>query len=175
MLLIRPTKSLAKKLQVTPVGPDSTSLAPNSFNEWYCNDFKFERTDLAIFVNPATFLPLVLKAAPYRTLVDRFREELPQYLKRLGYPELALNIGNEVQFTKTNDRSTIGVMTQFLKELACEDHLGRIQLDDTLAMSTRLGSTLIGGPNYQTPLERLAARVGSTETQSRKKHLRLVT
>jgi hypothetical protein len=173
MLLIRPTRSLAKKLQVTSIGPDSTSPSAHPLNEWYCNDFKFARTDLVIFVNPATFLPLVLKAAPYRTLVERFREELPFYLKRLGHSNPPLNFGDEVQFTRTNDRSTIGIMVDFVKMLQFEDGYGRYGARDLLAMTDFISRTPIIARKGKYPTDMLAELLGTSSGAPRTK-LRLV-
>lgn len=155
MLIIHPTRSLVKKLHVTLQDVD---LRPAFLDEWYCNNFKFSKIDFVIFVNPETYLPLVLRATPYRDLVVRFSIELSAYLKKIGYSALASSEDSKATFAKAQDRVTLGIMTQFIKDLQAEDDPGRIRPENAWAMTARLGATLVGGPKYKTPLERLAER-----------------
>ena len=173
MIFIHPTRSLAKKLKISTKESSHVETKPPLLHTWFCNDFRFSRMDLALFVNSETYLPLVLKAAPYNNLIERFLPDLQAYLKELGYQNLIQNWDSNVVLTKTHDRSTLGVMTQFIKELEVEDYLGRLRLEDTQTMTSRLTSTLIGGPKYKTPLERLAEKA-RFQKEPPKTHLKLV-
>lgn len=174
MFLIRPTQSLLKKMKVPP-----QAICPNPqpvplLHEWYCNDFRFGRTDLAIFVNPETCISLVLKAAPHKDLVERFLDQVPSYLVELGVSTFTGSPECEVQFAKTEDRSVNGIMVQFIKELEVEDQIGRLTPVQLVEMRNRLASTLVSSRGFKTPLEMLAEKTGHV-VQSPKPGLRLVT
>ncbi len=174
--LIRPTRSLAKKMGVSPGTPAPGAPAPGVplLHEWYCNDFRFGRTDLALFLNPETCISLVLKAAPYKDLVERFLDEVPGYLVELGVSGFAGSPESEVQFAKTEDKSVIGIMVQFIKELDVEDQIGRLSPVQLTEMRNRMASTLVSSRGFKRPLELLAEETRQV-VRSPKPGLRLVT
>jgi hypothetical protein len=143
-------------------------------HEWYCNDFRFGRTDLAIFVNPDTCISLVLKAAPYKDLVERFLDQVPSYLVELGISNFIGGPECEVQFARTADRSVNGIMVQFIKELEAEDEIGRLSPVQLVEMRNRMASTLVSSRGFKRPLEMLAETTGQV-VRSPRSDLRLVT
>lgn len=173
MFLIRPTQSLLKKIKVPPQAVHLKPEAVSLLHEWYCNDFRFGRTDLAIFVNPETCISLVLRAAPYRDLVERFLDQVPNYLVELGVSSFTGSSESEVQFSKTDDRSVNGIMVQFIKELEAEDQIGRLAPAQLVEMRNRMASTLVSSRGFKRPLEMLAEKTGMV-VRSPKPGLRLV-
>ncbi len=81
MLIIRATSSLAKKIKVSA----STTIQGNApfISEWYAKDFRFERANLVLYVNAKTFLPVVVKAAPYKESQSDSLKNLVEYSMRL--------------------------------------------------------------------------------------------
>lgn len=180
MLVIRPSQSLARRLRVTPESREGKTEA-TPLTEWYARDFRLGQSQLVLFTNPETCLSVVMKAAPYGTLADRFREYLPRYLHKLGWADaketLAPHLAEETRFLKAQDRSTTGIMTQLVKELECEFEIGRMHPNDTVEMSIRLAETLIGGARpggYSIPVENFQKAVGLNVTKRSDRILRIV-
>ncbi len=180
MLIVRPTQSLARRLRITPEASNGKSPS-TALTEWYARDFSLGRSQLVLFVNPETCLSVVMKAAPYGTLADRFREYLPRYLHKLGWAEaketLIPRLAEGTRYFKAQNRSTSGIMTQLVKELECEFEIGRMHPNDTVEMSLRLAETLIGGARpggYSIPVENFQKAVGLTVTKRSDRTLRIV-
>jgi hypothetical protein len=159
MLVICPTKSLAKKLKVQLPG---VTIGPENFMwEWYANDFRFENSNLILFMNSQTYLPIVLKAAPYRDVVQRFEKELETFLAGLGFEAQMRNFPSEIVFSKTQDRSVLGVMNRFINDLSYFQYEVGLSANDTQSISLKLANELVGSKNYKTPLEMFAEKIGA--------------
>ena len=102
MLIIRATSSLAKKIKVSA----STTIQGNApfISEWYAKDFRFERANLVLFLNAKTFLPVVVKAAPYHDVSIRFVEELGRTIDALGFNYPLNDLSSEVVYGKPFDK-----------------------------------------------------------------------
>lgn len=175
MLLIRPTRSLARRLGVSL--PTEDADRPSLLTEWYANDFRLGRGEFVLFLSPGTCVPLVIKAAPYRDLPMRFHLQLLEYLQWLGWADAPRILGPQlavgVQYARTQDRSALGVIVEFVKHLEVDHEIGRLDLNATLKMSRRLADILVGARGYQTPVEMFRKAVGIAP-QPRKTHLRLL-
>jgi hypothetical protein len=72
---------------------------------------------MALFVNEATLLPVLVPLAPAKSLGERFPEHLEAVLNALGTdprfvaPEVATTV--DAQWAKTANRSVMGIMNEF--------------------------------------------------------------
>jgi hypothetical protein len=87
------------------VRPTSTALG-----DWYATAL-FWRPQVALFVNEATRLPVLVRLAPAATLVERFRDQLGSVLRLHGIDPrfVAGELGemDAFRFAKTENRSVL--------------------------------------------------------------------
>ena len=83
---------------------------------WY-GTVLFWRPQLALLVNESTLFPVLMPLAPAATLLDRIPDALGETLARAGVERrfIASEVAemDEGQWTKTANRSVIGVMNEF--------------------------------------------------------------
>ncbi|HMR94466.1 MAG TPA: hypothetical protein PKE05_02930 [Microthrixaceae bacterium] len=89
-----------------PVTEPTTALG-----NWYATAL-FWKPQVALFVNEATLLPVLLPLAPAKSLADRFPEHLEAVLAALGTDPrfVAAEIGatTDARWAKTANRSIVG-------------------------------------------------------------------
>jgi hypothetical protein len=150
MYLLHCTKKLLDRIKPSSI---ATGGASNTLlGSWYATAL-FWKPQVALLVNEQTLLPVLMPLAPANDLALRFPECLANVLAAHGVPsqfidqELALM--NEVQYTKTANRSVVGIMNEFtfLAESYC-DHLNTKEL---LALSLKLAETPCS-PLYKTAI-----------------------
>jgi hypothetical protein len=162
VLVVRGTKKVLDRLggaTATDADHSTTQLG-----DWYVN-LLFFKPQLALFLNEATLLPVLIPFAPAATLLERFPSTLEAHLQAHGVPrsfaEPELAEMNPCRLAKTASRSVLGVMNEF-KFLADT----YIRLDDEtnpMSLSLRLAMTPCG-PLYKrhiSPDRELAALVSS--------------
>jgi hypothetical protein len=116
MLVVRATKKLLDRIGPPDLldgeEPD-TLLGP-----WYATAL-FWRPQTALFVNQATLLPILVPLAPAATLLGRFPEHVAATLAEYGASQTLIDLEiqrmSERRLSKTADRSTTGVMTEFTR------------------------------------------------------------
>lgn len=122
MLLIRSTKSLATRVGIKKLA-DTERASTTTLGDWYATDFTISRQQLILCVSQNARLPIVLEAAPYKLFPERLIEMLGQVLRAIEVPEESiereLSAMNERSFAKTVDRSLVGTLNQFSKDLEC--------------------------------------------------------
>lgn len=115
MLVVHATKKLLDRVgrpTVEPATPSTTHLG-----SWYATAM-FWRPQVALFVNETTFLPVLMPLAPTASLLERFPAWFATTLEAHAVPrsfidaELA-GVG-AVGLAKTNSRSILGVMNEFV-------------------------------------------------------------
>ena len=120
MLIIHPTKSLAARMgiEIDNRGPISTAAR---LGAWYATDVRISNEQLILCISEHARLPVMLKAAPYKTFPARFPLALSDVLKSLGVKETV--IANELIHFKdlrilpTTNRSILGTLAQNTKDL----------------------------------------------------------
>ncbi len=112
-----------------------------------------------IFVNPETFLPIVLEASPWRSLISRFYLRLESDLNQLECLDLFRTQNADARFVRTRDRSTIGVMVDFVKMIQFGNGSKELGREDTSAMADRLRRVPIMARKGANPLEMLRSKV----------------
>ncbi len=140
MYTIHATQKLRDRVKVPlvdPVEEPSTALA-----NWYATGL-FWKPQIALFVNEATLLPVLVPLAPATSLADRFPEQLEAVLSALGTDprfvaaEVAATTG--ARWAKTANRSMVGMMNEF--GFLAEADRAHDRSKDLVSMSVRLAGT----------------------------------
>ncbi len=141
MYTIHATRKLLDRVKQPAVEP----VAPTTFfGNWYANALTWKPTQVALFVNEASLLPVFVELAPARTVAARFPEVLGQVIERIGVPvDLVLQEAEamrEVSFAKTASRSILGSMNDFA--FLAEHHLASGDFrEDWIGLSVFLADT----------------------------------
>jgi len=166
MLVVHATKKLRHRLKGAPAATSETSTG--LLGSWYATAL-FWRPQVALFVNEATLLPVLVPLAPASSLIDRFRSALGEILtaQGAGTDLVAAELAemNEWRLAKTANRSVVGIMNEFT-------YLGEVfsqgAQSDLRALSIRL-ATVPCGPLYKSQgspgreLQALLAGVGTRD------------
>lgn len=143
MLVVHGTKKFLDRVgkpTATPVEESSTALG-----DWYATVL-FWKPQVALFVNEATLLPVLVPFAPAATVVDRFSAALATVLDAHGldraFIEREVAQMSEHCLAKTANRSVVGIMNEF-------SYLGEVartagDIDDLVLLSLRLSETPCG-------------------------------
>lgn len=115
MVIVRGTRKFLDRVG-PPREPDTASTT--MLGDWFATVL-FWRPQLALFVNANTLLPVVTPFAPAATVLDRFPGALAVVLRAHGVPEPIIDreIAEtaEQRLAKTNSRSILGVMNEFVR------------------------------------------------------------
>ena len=117
---------------------DSTTV----LGDWYATAL-FWKPQLALLVNERTLLPVVMPLAPATNLAQRFPDALARVLLALDIRQdrvkSELEKMGQVTYSKTSNRSVLGIMNQFTYQAeGYRDHFGLV---DPLALSVKLAGT----------------------------------
>lgn len=161
MLVVHATKKLLERLRPTVLAGPATS-STTILGSWYATVL-FWRPQVALFVNEATLLPVLIPLAPAVTLLERFSATLDTVLTAHGAAEEVISAELAVMedrvLAKTTNRSVVGIMNEFaFLAAAWRDPNGD---SDLLGLSLRLAGTPCG-PLYRrhvSPDRELAARL----------------
>ncbi len=84
--------------------------------DWYATAL-FWRPQVALFVNEATLLPVLMPLAPAATLTERFPPELSAVLAAHQVPRRVIDAEaaqmTDCRLATTSNRSVVGIMTEF--------------------------------------------------------------
>lgn len=156
MYTIHGTKKLLDRVKqrVMPVVEQPTTALGN----WYATAV-FWRPQAASLVNETTLFSVLLPLAPAASLAERFPEALDSILKLLGVNAAFVASErwamSEASFSKTANRSVLGVMNRLEFELDyLRDRVGQDLLDLSPCMSNHLVGPL-RGTEFRTPQEKL--------------------
>lgn len=143
MIVLRCTSKLARKLGVRPV--ENAGSSSGSLGDWYATLLRTKRGHFVLSMARHTLLPIVVSGRDLRSFPLRVSETLAELLAAYGVP--AANIEREcaamfeVQYARTDDRSNVGVLTEFQRLLQWE--LEASPNAPLLATSLRLAQTPI--------------------------------
>jgi hypothetical protein len=146
MLVVRATKRLLQRLGRPTLGDgeQSTTL----LGQWYATALRW-RPQVALLVNEATLLPVLIPLAPAATLLARTPEQIARVLAGHGVPDQIIDAELEHmrqgRVAATANRSVVGVMNEFtfLADAYRRDH------PDLIDLAVRLAATPCG-PLYST-------------------------
>jgi hypothetical protein len=119
MITIRPTQSLAKRMNLK-LG-DLPTKSGTVLGDWYAQDIVFEKKQFIFCMSEHGRLPLVMTAAPYAKFQHRLADQVLHLLLAIGVGESKAQQEwrkmLEFQLGKTDNRSVLGTMKQFLLDL----------------------------------------------------------
>lgn len=114
MVTIRGTRKFLDRVG-SPSEPNDASTT--MLGDWFAT-VMFWRPQLALFVNATTLLPVFMPMAPAATVLQRFPHTLAGILRAHGIADhiIAREVTEtaEQHLAKTNNRSVVGVMNEFV-------------------------------------------------------------
>jgi hypothetical protein len=114
MVIIRGTRKFLDRVGA-PREPDTASTT--TLGDWFAT-VMFWRPQVALFVNATTLLPMFMPLAPAATVLQRFPAGLAGILRAHGIADhlITREIAEaaEQHLAKTNNRSVVGVMNEFV-------------------------------------------------------------
>ncbi len=140
MVIIRGTRKVLDRVGA-PREPDTASTT--LLGDWFATVL-FWRPQVALFVNATTLLPVFTPLAPAATVLQRFPDTLAVVLRAHGIAEHLIDSEiaetAEQRLAKTNNRSVVGVMTDFVRlaDWRCDEITGP---DDLTRLSLQLAQT----------------------------------
>lgn len=162
MLVVRGTKKLRDRVKGPVAAADEASTT--ALGDWFATAL-FWKPQVALLVNQRTLLPVFVELAPAATLLERVPAAIEAALRRQGVDEAFIAAERaamgEVRIAPTNDRSIVGVMTEFGLHAGWVREKGLIDLDElSLRLATMLLGPLMKGDGPGSPDRALAAIVG---------------
>jgi hypothetical protein len=166
VFVVRATKKLRDRLRTA--APHEGQRSTTALGDWYATALLW-RPQLALFVNEATLLPLLVPLAPSATLAERFAPALGRLLTALGASPTF--VGAETRemaewwVAKTTNRSVVGIMNEF--SFLAGAYTADGAEPDLLRLSLRLGRTPCG-PLYDrhiSPDRELAALLAERDAR----------
>lgn len=144
MFTVRGTKKFLDSLGHPMTYPTSSTTV---LGDWYANVL-FWRPQVALFVNVATFVPVLMALAPASGVVDRFPTAMAEVLGALGidprFVESESTEMNAAVLAKTASRQVLGVMNEFAFMAEHSISTGRSDPTDLLGLSVWLANTIVG-------------------------------
>jgi len=149
MLYLHCTQKLLNRLRLEAIEVGSSTTRLGS---WYATVLPWKR-QIAMLVNEQTLLPVLMPLAPATNLSTRFPEALAAILAALGvspsFIESEVSQMQVVKYAKTQNRSVVGIMTQFA--YLAEGYRAYDKMNDLIALSLKLAHTPCS-PLYKGPV-----------------------
>ncbi|MEQ1700330.1 MAG: plasmid pRiA4b ORF-3 family protein [Ilumatobacteraceae bacterium] len=172
MLLLRGTQKLRDRMR----GPraESGDESTTRLGDWFATAM-FWKPHAVLLVNQRTLLPVFMPLAPAATLQQRIPAAIADALRAQGVDEdfIAAEVAamQEIRIAPTNDRSTVGVMTEFV---FAAEWRGQDQVGDLDVLSFELSSHLLGPLRHRqgSPDRELAALLAAPPLPSNVVELR---
>lgn len=148
MFVLRCTRKLIQKIAPTVRLDAGVPRSTARLGDWYANALVIRREHLVLAVSETTLLPVLVSAAPYRTLAERLPDAVGEMLAALGIDDtkVAAEVAamGECVVAPTSSRQVVGAMTEFGKML--DDYFdGRPIIDVALHLAQTPCGPLKGG------------------------------
>lgn len=144
MYTVRGTKKFLDRVGRPMADPPSSTTV---LRDWYANAL-FWRPKVALFVNAATFVPVLMPLAPAAGAVARFPKAMAEVLGALGidprFVDSEVTEMSSVVLAKTASRQVLGVMNEFTFMAEYTISTGRSDPADLLGLSVWLANTIVG-------------------------------
>jgi Domain of unknown function (DUF6933) len=119
LIVLRCTSKLLDKLSITPRVDHRASS--NALGDWYATLLRSKRGQFVLAVARETLLPIVVSGRELRTFPERLASTLGDVLAVYGVGagviEHECAAMSEVTYARTDDRSTVGVLTELQRLL----------------------------------------------------------
>jgi hypothetical protein len=136
-LRIFATKMLLERIK--PCALVSSGVSGTFLGNWYATAL-FWKPQLALLVHEETLLPVLMPLAPASSLAERFPAHLADVLNALNvnasFVAAQVAAMSEVQYSKTSNRSVLGIMNQF--GYLAEGYREYLETSDLLELSLKL-------------------------------------
>jgi hypothetical protein len=117
MVVLRCTRKLLRHVGPAISADDPAARSRSRLGDWYANAVVVRRRHIVLAVSGVTLLPVLLPAAPYKTMIGRFADAAGEVLRALGIPEAKvveeLSGLHDLVVAPTNDRRVLGSMNDF--------------------------------------------------------------
>jgi hypothetical protein len=118
MVILRPTRKLQA---LVPPAAEPTAPSDTALGDWYLNRLVVDRQPLLLLVSSRSLLSILIPARDARTLPARLPDVVRGRLRRFGVSapliEAEARAMTPVTVAKTIDRSVLGVMVNFAKDI----------------------------------------------------------
>ncbi len=156
MFIIGATQKVLKELQIAATDDVKVS---KSLNEWHLNLFKIGRNQCLILINDLTLYSVVIPGVKKKDLAnigELLTHHLAENLLAEGIDsvliEKFLEQGNEIVFTKTHNRSVVGVIIEIVKFIQIQYPTGKDIMGVVPVDLNKFNNGLIYSPtNYGNP------------------------
>jgi hypothetical protein len=132
MVLLRCTRKLLRHVGGGSRDGGEPPKSTTRLGDWYANVLVIRRQHVVLAVSGVTLLPVLVPAAPYKTMIPRIAEAAGQILRALKIAEDKIAAEEEAMreaiMSTTNDRRVLGSMTDFANML--EAYLDERSLTD---------------------------------------------
>jgi hypothetical protein len=172
VFVVRCTKKLLDRIGGT-TAPDPEPRPTTCLGDWYAISVIIRRHQLVLAVSGITLLPVLMPAAPYRSVPSRFVEAVGEMLHalRVEPQKIAseISVMNECVVTKTNSRQVLGSMLDFTNMLD-----GYLRDRPLVEVSLHLAESPCSPLGMQSPGRATIAVFGQPRLRARQPALRLV-
>ncbi len=146
-MILRCTTKLLKRLDVEPVAAPRASTAV--LGDWYATLLHTRRGQFVLAISRVTLQPIVVIGRDLRSFPVRLATGVAEVLATYGVPNDAIErerlAMSEVHYATTDDRSTVGVLTELQRLLHYDlDELPNLSMHE---LSLRLARTPIVARN----------------------------
>lgn len=123
----------------------SSARSTTRLGDWYAADLVLSRRQFILAVNSASRLAVVLAAAPYASFQYRLPDAVAAALDAMGVKKDAIE--GEIQemrdvvLSKTANRSIIGTLNDYRKNMEFMASIDRLKIDDLLGLSLKMSGT----------------------------------
>lgn len=118
MVVLRATQKVLRSLRKSASDEDTSDTA---LGDWYVNRTVVDRKPLLLFVSSRSLLAMLARARNVKHLPERFPDLLAERLERLDVDpaviESEIRVTQPVRVGRTVDRSVMGTMMDFAKDL----------------------------------------------------------
>ena len=144
MYTVRGTKKFLDRVGRAVADPPSSST---TLGDWYVNVL-FWRPQVALFVNAATCLPVLMPLAPSAGVLARFPDAMVEVIHALGidprFVALELEEMRSVTLAKTASRQVLGVMNEFTFMAERTISTGHSDASDLFGLTVWLANMIVG-------------------------------
>jgi hypothetical protein len=153
MYALRCTLSLLKRLR-KPIDDDAADSSTTALGDWFGRPLNVGRHRLLLCTSAPSLLPVIILAKDLGGFPVRLAHALSELLRALRVPtdqvERELRSMNDYRFAKTNDRTVLGSMTDFIRMADWQIFEGPPS-PDLLGVSLELAEAPCGPINYERP------------------------
>lgn len=121
MVVLRCTRKLLRRVGSGSPDRGDPPKSTTRLGDWFANVVVVHRQHFVLAVSGVTLLPVLVPAAPYKTMIPRIAEAAGQVLRALKIDEAKVvaevSAMSDMVVATTNDRRVLGSMNDFVNML----------------------------------------------------------